>query len=610
MCTIRREHPVSLGQLGVALFRGIFPSRRGNKGSILSLIALFLTGLLSTSAPAKESNICQHVILRDGSLTLNGNERVLVCGSERGGEGWIEVPIPQAQLHLTAILRNLGYLNPRFERRANELDFWQGERTLIQSLHVDESSGLLQPKRVRKVLRQPLMPDRLNHVENWANQFSRSHGHACPVISVEAHAWDGSVNVDAKLGDKQRITALDPGDLDGLNPDVLYRYQPFELGDEYDIRKTGIMASRLLRTGIFQSAYFTNACEGTATKLKLETSVGKPRILRFGIGGSTEALPFVDLNFKNTRLDEKASSFTALAHASPRRFTLGAQAELYWFPGWHRTFLGPRADYTRKIEPSFETGTAKVGVDAGLNFDAWDTRFTAKLGPTLNNSRTFKGLGPAEVSFPTIDGSVALMSHVYEFGMRDQYSGWNASFIYRSQSKGLGSQIDVSRYELDLKHLWNMGAYWPPLFVLGSRFQTTVVDAPNLTSDVNDQIVPIDERVYAGGDDNLRGFGRKEISNGDVGYLTFAYLGFELRLIEELPWHLQPFLLADAGQLSPARYTLDPPVYVSQGIGLRWPSPLGTLRGSAATGRVWRGNATTDGIPQKWVYFLSFGQEF
>lgn len=576
----------------------------------MTLFTFFIAGFLATLAPAKDFHICPHILLRDGTLSLNGNEAVLVCGSEHGGEGWVEVPVPQAQLHLTAILRNLGYLEPRFERRGNELDVWPGARTIIASLRVDEPSGLLDPTRVRKVLRQPLVPDRLNHVETWANQLSRSRGHACPDITVEAHAWDGSVNVNAKLGDRQRIASLDPGDLDGLNPDVLDRYRPFEIGDEYDVRKTGIMAGRLLGTGVFQSAYFTNSCAGAETRLKLETSIGRPRILRFGIGGSTEELPFFDVTFRNTRLDAQASSFTALAHASPRRLTVGAQSELYWFPGWHRTFLGPRADYTRKIEPSYETGTAKAGADIGVNFDRWDTRFTLKAGPTLNNTRTYKGLGPAEISYPTLDGSLALMSHVYESGMRDQYDGWNANFIYRSQSRGLGSRIDVSHYEVDLKHLWNLGAYWPPLLVLGSRLQTIVVDAPNLTTAVNDQIVPTEERIFAGGDDNLRGFGRKEISNGDVGFLTFAALGFELRLIEELPWHLQPFLLTDAGQLSPARYTLDPPLYVSQGIGLRWPSPLGTLRGSAASGRVWRGNATTDTVPQTWVYFFSFGQEF
>ena len=576
----------------------------------MHLLKFFLAGFLATVAPAKESKICQHIILHDGALKLNGNERVLVCGSNRGGEGWVDVPLPQAQLHLTAILRSLGYLKPRFERQGDELDVWQGERTRIQSLHVKDETGLLDPTRVRKILDRPLEPDRLNHVETWANQYSRSRGHACPVIVVEAHGWDGSINVDAKLGERQRIVSLDPGDLDGLNPAVLDRYQTFSMGDEYDVRKTGIMTNRLLASGIFQSAYITNTCAATETRLKLETSAGKPRILRLGIGGSTEELPFLDLTFKNTRLDEMASSFTALLHASPRRFTVGAQSELYWFPGWNRTFFGPRTDYTREIESSFESATAKVGGDGGINFDKGSTRFTARAGPTLNSTRTYRGLGPAVSSYPSIDASVALMSHVYEWGLRDQYQGWNANFQYHSQSRGLGSQINVSRYDLDIKHLWNIGAYWPPIFVLGSRIQTILVDAPNLTANANDQLLPTKERIYAGGDDNLRGFGRNEISNGDVGYLTFAYLGFELRLIEELPWHLQPFLLADAGQLSPVRYTLDPPIYVSQGFGLRWPSPLGTLRASAASGRVWRGTPKTDMIPQRWVYFFSFGQEF
>jgi len=56
--------------------------------------------------------------------------------------------------------------------------------------------------------------------------------------------------------------------------------------------------------------------------------------------------------------------------------------------------------------------------------------------------------------------------------------------------------------------------------------------------------------------------------------------------------------------------TLDKPLFVSEGLGLRWASPFGTLRGSAARGMIWDGDDSTKEYPQEWVYFFSFGQEF
>jgi translocation and assembly module TamA len=123
-------------------------------------------------------------------------------------------------------------------------------------------------------------------------------------------------------------------------------------------------------------------------------------------------------------------------------------------------------------------------------------------------------------------------------------------------------------------------------------------------------LVPIEDRIYLGGDDSLRGFRRQSINNNGLGFLTSIYIGFELRLIEELPYHLQPFLLWDGARVGNRRYTVDLPLFTSEGIGLRWASPFGTLRGSAARGHVFDSDASTAGFTESWVYFFSFGQEF
>lgn len=576
------------------------------------LIVAWLTSAVfySLTAVADGAKICDHIQVMDGDLSLNDNERVLVCGSDQGGEGWKSIPTPQATLHLKSILQNQAYLSPRFERLGDLLYVWRGPRTKISQLRVNGADGVIHAEKKRKVVGAPLEPKKLNEVEAWAYGEIRRRGYACAQLSIEAHEWNAEVSVNAQLGQEKKIGQIDTGMLDGLNPDVLNRYRPFDPGQRYDIRKTQLMTSRLLADGLFQSAYFLVRCHDDVADLKLEASVGKPKIFRFGVGASTEEFPFLDASFKNARLDNKASSFTIGLHASPRKISATADSELYWIPGSTRSFFGPRFEAARKSESSFETNTVTAGADIGRNWDFWDFRLRGRWGATMNYTKTVRGAGPDDVLYPTIDGSLSVVHHDYESSIRDQYEGWTAQFYYRGQNKGLGSNVDVNRYKIDLKSLWNIGAFSPPLFVFGTRIEATAVDAVEINGDLNRNLVPVEDRIYLGGDQNLRGFHRQSINNHDLGYLTALYVGLELRLIEELPFHLQPFLLWDGARVGNRRYTLDAPMFTSEGVGLRWASPFGTLRGSVARGHVTNGDASTDGFPDQWVYFISFGQEF
>lgn len=576
---------------------------------IISIFFSLLTTFIACVSRA-DSNLCVNITVADGTIKLNENERVLVCGSAEGGEGWTTIPVPQAILHLKTILQNQGYLAPRFERTDETLRVWRGPLTKISSLRVEGADGILHAEKKRKVVGAPLEPKKLNEVEAWAYGEIRRQGYACAQLTIEAHEWNAEIEVKTALSTKKTIGHIDTGNLDGLDPRFLNRYRPFNEGDVYNIRKTQLMTSRLLSDGLFQSAYFVVRCHDDVADLKLETSVGKPKIFRFGVGASTEELPFLDVSFKNARLDNLASSFTTTLHVSPRKMSLGTGSELYWIPGSSRSFFGPRFEIARRNESSFETNTAAVGADIGRNWDSSDVRLVGRWGATMNYTKTVRGAGPDDIFYPTIDASLNVTSHDYESSVRDQYEGWSAQFFYRGQNKGLGSSADVNRYRVDLKSLWNIGAFSPPLFVFGTRVEGITVDADEISGSRNRNLVPVEDRIYLGGDQNLRGFNRQSINNHDLGFLTSLYAGFELRLIEELPYHLQPFLLYDVAKVGNQRYTLDGPIFTSEGLGLRWASPFGTLRGSAARGRVENGDASTTDFHDQWVYFLSFGQEF
>jgi len=573
-----------------------------------STLVLWLL-LFATVANSADFKVCENITLKDGSIDLNKNEKVLVCDLDKGSEGWRDIPLLQSQLYLRAILHNSGYFNAKFEENAGQLSIWRGPITKITALDNVGDKHVLDTTKIRHIIGQPLTPDKLNDVEAWANTEVRSRGYACPELNVEAYAWNGNVLIKTKVSGKKKFGELNADGMEGLNPKVLERYRPFEIGDDYDIRKTKIMTDRLMSDGLFQSAFFETQCDKDAAILNLKTSVGKSKIFRFGIGASTEEIPFSNISFRNARLDNEASLFTSSFHASPRLISLAAESELYWFPVWNKMYFGPRIKIAREIEKSYQTDSSKIGTDIGYRWDFGNSRFSTTVGPSLSKVKTTRGLGP-DTSYPTLDASVVAMDHRYESQVWQQYDGWVASILFRGQRKGIDSQIDMNRYELNYKYLWNIGAYSPPLFVLGVRIQGIIVDTIEPNSESSTSLIPIEDRIFVGGNDNLRGFPRKSINNGGKGYLSFVTLGLELRLIEELPYHIQPFLLWDIAQLGKKRYTLDPAIFISEGFGMRWQSPIGTLRGSFARGRINNQDNITETYPEQWVLFLSLGQEF
>lgn len=574
---------------------------------LLAAAALFLASCSSSS-----DRLCENIYLKEGELKLNANEKVLVCGSQRGLEGWRDIPLPQAQYQIGILLQRQGYFQPRFERNKDELFVWSGPRGEIKDFEVRGGDGVVNPARKRQIIGRPMTPAKLDEIENWADLEMRRDGFACPEVKLEAQAWSGKVVLNVTPGERHTVRSIKLVGLESLHKDILYRYQAIEVGDEYDVRKTQLTVARLLADGIVESAYFNTSCDGKNVDLTLRATIGSPKLLTFGIGGSTEELPFADIRFRNTRLDNKASSLTSTLHVSPLEQSWATTADLYWLPSSRRGFLSPRFVLKRESERAFEELSAKAGVDLGRMWDEWDIRWRATAGPTLNYINTISGIGPDEVSFLSWEGGVRLAHHNYESMVREQVEGWEFIYDYLGQREGLGSELSVDRHEVDFKYLWNVYNLSPPYAVLAARFELIGTDAKaaaDVSGDEN-QILPVEYRTFYGGDENLRGFGRYVLNNNDFGFLTAAYAGFELRLIEELPYHLQPFLLYDIAKLGVDRYTWSPATFTSTGLGIRWASPFGTLRGSAARGRIHGGDDSVAQYPQEMVYFLSFGQEF
>lgn len=571
---------------------------------ILAFSFLFLFFL-----SAKAADLCPHIFLKSGNFKLNKNEEVLVCG-EGENATWKEVPLEQAKYQLRILFQNKGYFKPSFEIRDGKMWVDMGEESEIKKWDLQGDPTVVDKDRKRKVIGEAMTPAKLNEVEKWIDNELQAQGFACPKVSTKGEVWDDELKSTYIPGDRLRIANLERRGLGDLDEDLFRRFQAFDGNKWYNNRKLQITSNRLLADGVAQSSYFTHECKEEGVHLVHHLEIGEPRILRIGFGASSEELPFLDIWFKNTRLDSLASSYWLLGHASPILQSLEGSSELYILPWSKESFLGPRFRTARENEEAFEVLTGKTGVDLGRNWDWGDNRLHFRAGPTINYLNTIRGIGPDDVSFVTVEGLLQSMSHDYELLIAEQSTGYQGQVSYQGQRKGLGSPLSAERWTFRLKNLWNINNLSPPLFVLAARIEASTTATDAIDRSTERDVLPPEYRIFLGGEQNLRGFARQTLNNRGFGYLTSVYLGTELRLVEQLRWNLEPLLLWDVARAGEASWSLGKPMFQSLGGGMRWRSPFGTVRVTAAKGSVLNEDDITSDYIQQWVYLFSFGREF
>jgi hypothetical protein len=574
-----------------------------------SYFSFILILLFFSFAQAKDQELCPNIILKDGKFKLNKNEKVLVCG-EGELESWRNVPFEQSQYHLKILFQNLGYFEPKFTVEGNRMTVEMGDQTKIDHWDFKGSPEAVEQRKKRKVLHEVLTPAKLNEIEKWIDNELKAQGYACPEVKSKAQVWNHTVESNYLGGNRLFVASLERLGMDNLDLAAFKRYEAFEVNEIYDNRKLQITSNRLLTDGLVQSSYFTQKCSDTGVALVHHMEIGEPRILRVSFGASTEELPFLEVWYKNTRLDGMASSYWVRAHASPILESIEGNSELYILPFSKRTFLGPRFIVSREIENSYERLNARSGVDLGRNWDWKENRFGLRAGPTVNYVNTIRGFGPDDISYLTIQGNLTVMDYEYELLSGEQIKGYQGNIEYIGQRHGLGSPVSADRWNIRGKYLWDLRELSPPLLVLGTRFEGSLTTSDAIERTTENDVLPQEYRIYLGGEQNLRGFPRQSINNRNLGYVTSLYLGFDLRLIETLPWNLEPLVLWDGAQAGETPGRLGNPFFQSYGLGMRWRSPFGPIRVSAAKGYVMNGDASTADYPNQWVFLFSFGREF
>ena len=571
--------------------------------------ALLFGALLSFpggAAAADKTPTCPGIVFTGAKVALTAVERRLVCG-DPNSEAWKEVPQTEARAFLKTFLQQRAYLYPVFAVKDGRLIVDPGKITAIKRLQGDDFPPGLDLSKRRGIVGAALTPAKLDEIQAALTAELQNRGYACPEVAMSADARAGEVRARFLGGGTHVADPIAEPAVDGVDPGIFRRFEAFERDRPLDQRLLTITSARVVSEALFLNSSYDVSCGTEGVRIVHRVASAPPRLVSLGVGVDTEGLASVRARWIHSRIGRRASTAETTLFASAREQSLDAQMNLYLAPS-SRSYLLPRAVAARSDEPLFETESSEISLSPAFTWDDQALHVEFNAGPALEYADTQRGVGPQRALFQSFNTHFAVMSHLFEYYLREPRGGFHAELDTASRVAGLNSSLTANRVRLGTEKLWNLGGFEPPLAVLGARgwAGTTIVADPVAALP---QLPPA-ERFFIGGDADFRGVGTGELSD-ENGFLSGVYEGLELRGGDLLlPYKLQPIVFIDTAMGGRSSLELDPNVYYAPGFGVRWATFVGSFRVSFARNLVWqRDPAMSPGRPH-WQFFFSYGQEF
>ena len=565
---------------------------------------------LLTACATSQTQICGDRIqfVSPQKISLNKNEALLACGDSEL-ESWKTIPLSQAEFHIKAFLSERAYYYPKFSYHDEKLYVDPGKQLIATALLYEGEPEHFQDIHLRKIVGYPLNTELLNTVDSWAQQRLRNMGYACPTVKVQAIEETGEIHVTLKPGPLYTFSKAKLVDLIGLYPEAIHRFDAYTEGDPYHYDWLKLTENRAENDGMVVSSQFVGQCPQKTSELELSQRVigGTKHLVTIGAGASTEEIPIAEATWKSVRLDENGSSLSVNLYGSQRIQSATTTYSYYAFKNAPRTHWAPTFSFERDNERTFLSSTFKASAPLSYQADYQESSLILSAGPALQRDfSTEFGIEKA-ITLSSLIGDLNFITHNFELFQGDPRSGSNLEFNIEILSNGI--QIDPLGTVLKLTgtHLIPLNHVFPPQCILGFRYAavTTITDQrPNLNT-----ILPAQYFHTLGGDQNLRGFGRDELAPNGLGGLTSLYFGTEFRFAKTFPAGIEPFSFFDLGYLGVEPLRVDPALYYSPGLGIRWSTPFGAIRSTLAHGFI-SPSPGPDSPTEHYQFFLSFGKEF
>ena len=546
-------------------------------------------------------------------IKFTDNEDLFLCGDD-SKESWKEIPLSQVEFTLKNFLRQRAFYNPKFTYKNDILFVDPGVQSTATKLVIEGEPPHFDDVKLRGVVGAPLNSILLDRVDAFAQARLKNLGYACPEVKLQAVEETGVVKVVIRPGLHYFFTEPTMVDTLDLYEKTMRRYDSFALNAPYRYEWLKLTENRAENDGIVVSSQFLNKCPSVtpdtnenAVGLSLRQQIlgGDKHLITLGAGISTEEFPIAEASWKSVRLNDRGANTLISLYGSSRKQKLQATYTEFLFKNTPRFSVAPQATYNRQVESTYTSSEFQLAGPLQYKGDTQSLAWLASTGPAVSRLYSKENTNNKTVTLFSLLARFNLMSHDYELYQGDPRSGFTTDFNVELASQGFAINPLASVFSLQGTSLFKLNAVEPQQWVLGFRYflsSTITHENPRTTT-----LLPAKYYHMLGGDETLRGFGRYELNNGTVGGLTSAYAGTELRYAKTLLIGIEPFLFFDVGELGNQAFALDGPLYYSPGLGIRWNTPFGSIRGTAA-----RGYATkpTPIELEHFQFFFSFGKEF
>ena len=432
----------------------------------------------------------------------------------------------------------------------------------------------------------------------------RDHGYPYAVVSLTerpgSHDYARVLTIAATPGTLARYGQIEIGGNQSVSDHVIERQLLFRPNMRYSLSQVQESQRRLYDLGTFQFANIvSNVPEGEQPEvvpMKVTVTEAKPHKVTFGIGyGSEEKLRAtaewkafnwyggartLDVQTRYSRISSGVrTNFTQPYLFSPH-YDLVATGQ-WWHdaePAYTLNTSGGRATVERALtrpgSAARRNGSTAISVTLIEEYQQYTVSEEALSTPSFRNTLIALGLDPRTGEGKGLLSSVGFDLHRSTADSTiNAQRGYMANLHLESATSALGG--DFNYFETTAE-----GRYYRPIGGVALLAGRVVIGSTRPQGDI-DLNVPFFKRYFLGGSDNLRGWGRYEVSPLDnglaIGGLSKLVVSLEVR--KPLWGSLTAVAFADAGNvwLDPWAINLNDLRY-DVGPGVRYMTPIGPLR--------------------------------
>lgn len=536
--------------------------------------------------PNDYAHLCGRVYLaKNEELELKDMEKRLVCGDSADGQigkPWTKIPGNQAKFFLSSFLQSRAHHNPQMDIIGGDLYVKLGSKIRATAFTLRGVPAHWEVPNRRYVRGRLLDPGLLDELEKWGEHQLKMNGYACGEASALANPQTGEIEVSLTPNDRLRINGTVDEKSTGLRGGVMERYNAYLVGDFYNQRLVDLTERRIAEEGIVSTIDLKPRCEEDGVTIVRRIDAGPSRQLRVGIGGSTDEGPRIRLNMRQTRIGDEASTAQANVDLSFRRQIANASFRWYYSSTLTGLFLEPVAEFRNRTQENRKEQIFEASLLHGWFYNFRSLSLTARAGPNYSENFLIEGFGPRRTTLTLLSTDAMVMDHDWEYFKNSPREGYNHNLDFMFAQEGVGSPFTAHRARYTGQQLFNLGYFDPPAMILGVRWGAGSTFAVN---GLQAQL-PTRYQFFGGGTGSLRGWKSARLPRIGASFSELR-IGTELRYYKLLFNMVDPFIFADIAQMGDLNFKLLKTTFFSPGFGLRWESPVGSIRAFVAQPYVW-----------------------